>query len=349
MSYWKDRMLDEAKAMYEVNAAAFSRDLENKYRKSIAKIEQKIDYYINRIAVNEELSPHAILQKLNNNEMDAFRMGVEEYIKLGSGTMTDEISKRLETASNLYHLNYYQAIGYEIEGITANLWGEIGEDGKKFLTKEFRNNHESMLYKLQTISGNYKKVSGISENRIRAIIDEPWAVDREIFSKRIWSNQKRLTANLRSELQHMANGTYSVNTAVKNISRSMQVSIGNAERLVQTELTHIASRANIEAFKQQGVKRYEYVSTLDNKTSPQCRSLDGKNFLLSDYEEGVTAPPHGAWCRSVIVPYYDDQDDSRTKRIYLSDDGKTGYTKAKTYKEWRKEYNYSKTDGFTGN
>ena len=48
-------------------------------------------------------------------------------------------------------------------------------------------------------------------------------------------------------------------------------------------------------------KRYRYVATLDSRTSPICRSLDGREFK---YGKGPTPPQHFN-CRSTTVPIID--------------------------------------------
>ena len=48
-------------------------------------------------------------------------------------------------------------------------------------------------------------------------------------------------------------------------------------------------------------KRYRYVATLDSRTSPICRSLDGREFA---YGKGPTPPQHFN-CRSTTVPIID--------------------------------------------
>ena len=73
-----------------------------------------------------------------------------------------------------------------------------------------------------------------------------------------------------------------------------------------TEQAYFHSVAQQEAFKELDVEEFEVVATLDNLTSEICQEMDGKHFPMKDYEPGVTAPPFHPWCRSVTVPYFDD-------------------------------------------
>lgn len=74
----------------------------------------------------------------------------------------------------------------------------------------------------------------------------------------------------------------------------------NARAVVQTAIQHVATTARMETLKanQDVVLGYRWVSTLDKKTSAQCRSLDGRVFELG---KGPLPPAH-INCRSTTVP-----------------------------------------------
>ena len=67
--------------------------------------------------------------------------------------------------------------------------------------------------------------------------------------------------------------------------------------------------------------------------------MDGKIFDMKDYKVGVTAPPLHCFCRSVTVPYYEDNLGSIGERAARGADGKTYHVPANmTYKEWEKGF-----------
>ncbi|MCI5735604.1 MAG: minor capsid protein, partial [Eubacterium sp.] len=77
--------------------------------------------------------------------------------------------------------------------------------------------------------------------------------------------------------------------------------------LVITEQAYFHSLATYDSFKSMGIKQYEFLATLDKKTTQMCRSMDGKHFPMSEYMPGATAPPLHPRCSSVTVPYFDDE------------------------------------------
>lgn len=77
----------------------------------------------------------------------------------------------------------------------------------------------------------------------------------------------------------------------------------NAEAVVRTAVQHVASVARFETWQanETWVTGYRWVSTLDSKTSSQCRTLDGQVFPLN---KGPKPPLH-IRCRSTTVAELD--------------------------------------------
>lgn len=75
--------------------------------------------------------------------------------------------------------------------------------------------------------------------------------------------------------------------------------------LVRTSVNQVANAAanNVYEANLDITKKYKYVATLDSRTSPICRALDGKEF---EYGKGPQPPQHFG-CRSTIVPIVDDE------------------------------------------
>ena len=83
----------------------------------------------------------------------------------------------------------------------------------------------------------------------------------------------------------------------------------NAAALTRTAVTAISNQAK-RAFYEENKDIFEmelYVATLDARTTPICRSLDGETFPIG---EGPIPPLHFA-CRSLRVANFDDDDISR--------------------------------------
>lgn len=70
--------------------------------------------------------------------------------------------------------------------------------------------------------------------------------------------------------------------------------------LMRTSVNQVANAASQQVYEanQDVTKKYRYVATLDSRTSPICRRLDGREY---EYGKGPTPPQHFN-CRSTTVP-----------------------------------------------
>ncbi len=73
--------------------------------------------------------------------------------------------------------------------------------------------------------------------------------------------------------------------------------------LVRTSVNQVANASSQQTYEanQSVTSRYRYIATLDSRTSPICRALDGQEF---DYGKGPVPPQHFN-CRSTTVPLID--------------------------------------------
>jgi len=73
--------------------------------------------------------------------------------------------------------------------------------------------------------------------------------------------------------------------------------------LVRTSVNQVANASSQQTYEanQSVTSRYRYIATLDSRTSPICRALDGREFV---YGKGPVPPQHFN-CRSTTVPLID--------------------------------------------
>ena len=82
----------------------------------------------------------------------------------------------------------------------------------------------------------------------------------------------------------------------------LHMSRTSAERMVRTALAHTSSVARNKSYEDNAdlIPYYQYVSTLDSKTSSICRSLDGNVYKVGK----GPLPPQPLSCRSTTVPMF---------------------------------------------
>lgn len=180
--------------------------------------------------------------------------------------------------------------------------------------------------------------SSLSITRVAEILDNAWSGKH--YSDRIWANSEDLSVKLKQELLTGFLTGRSYQKTAKEIQNQFEVGAFEARRLVRTESTYIANMAEIESYKEAGIRKYQFLATLDIQTSEMCRAMDGKEFGVDDAVPGVNLPPLHPFCRSTTVCVIDKQLMDKFKR--RARDPVTGKTYLvpgnMTYNEWYEKY-----------
>ena len=106
---------------------------------------------------------------------------------------------------------------------------------------------------------------------------------------------------------------------------------------MRTLTTLITNQASILAYNNcEMVDEFEFVATLDGRTSDKCRAMDRKRFKLNEAAPFVNQPPLHYNCRSTTIPYFEDLDEyNPSERVARDEQGKTYMAPANmSYREW---------------
>ncbi len=338
MSYWKKRFeaLEAASNKYGIETY---RKIEPAFDSAFRQIESEITLWYERLAKNNGVTMQEARQWLNANELKEFQWDVQEYIKYGrENAINQQWIKELENASAKYHISRLEALKVRTQQAVEVAFGNELDEVDAMVKKIFTNDYYHSIYEMQKGFNIGWEIGQIDERKLEKFISKPWATDGKHFSERIWNSRIQLVSELHNQLTRTCILGKPPDDAIKAISKKFNTSKNQAGRLVMTEQAYFHSVAQQEAFKELDVEEFEVVATLDNLTSEICQEMDGKHFPMKDYEPGVTAPPFHPWCRSVTVPYFDDDFDVG-ERAARNEDGETYYVPADmTYKEWKKSF-----------
>ena len=116
----------------------------------------------------------------------------------------------------------------------------------------------------------------------------------------------KISRRLRGRLQFGSNQEMTAKAQALAGGSGMRLANNQVRTIVRTTVNQVQTMASQEVYaaNQEVTQRYEYVATLDSKTTALCGSLDGKTFR---YGEGPMPPQHFN-CRSTTVPVIDDED-----------------------------------------
>ena len=156
-------------------------------------------------------------------------------------------------------------------------------------------------------------------------------IDGKLWSERLWTDKRKLKADMKKEVHRFLTGQ----TDVNSIGKILEKKYGNNKyitgRLLNTEICRVQTQASEVWAKKHNIKYQLFMATLDNKTSEKCRSKDGKVYRIDDSNKPT--PPLHPHCRSCLVNIVDK--DWRPSERY--DNQKRERIKWTDFENWQKE------------
>ena len=129
----------------------------------------------------------------------------------------------------------------------------------------------------------------INDRLIEEVIRTNWS--GLSFSDRIWEHRRKLALTIKEELSKGLIRGDSLQDISRIMADKLNNSYSNAMRLVRTESCYVMNEATVNNYKNNGMKEYEIMAYLDNKTSKICRSMDGEVVNVKDAVAGKNMPP----------------------------------------------------------
>lgn len=128
---------------------------------------------------------------------------------------------------------------------------------------------------------------------------------------------------------------------IRSAAQIVSLQKNQIETLIRTSTNHLATQARSATIQENEdiLDGYEWVATLDSRTSLICASRDGKIYPIGNNPERSPKPPAHYGCRSTIVPVvnpeFDLLADADERRPFVGPDGRKGQVDGKvTYEQW---------------
>lgn len=334
-NYWSKRFEEEEKQRALANDKSFKK-IEKQYKLAEQQIKNDINKWYRRIADNNEISLADAKKLLKKNELQEFKWALEEFTeKAKSGGW----KKELENASARIHIQRLEALQLQVRNSIEFLGKEENNLLEEHLLNTYQNTYYQSLYEISKGFDLKTSFNVLDKNKINQVIHSPWLKDGKNFSDRLWQDKKSMVDTLSKKITQSFITGKDLNEAIEDMEMFVSNAVKNktavARRLLETESRAYASKAQEQAFKNIDVEQYEIVATLDLKTSEICQEMDNKVFDMKDFEVGVTAPPFHCYCRTVIAPYFEDDESVRAAR---DENGEYVEVPYMNYTEWKEKY-----------
>lgn len=339
--YWSRRFALLEQNTYD-QTTVYLENLKQQYALACDSINKELAIFYARFADEEGVSYTEAQRLLNSEELAAFHMRVEEYIKLGKQNAVSfdkDVAKALERASTKYRVTRLEALEMQLKAEVAKLYEDVDAGVYEAAAQAYTDRYYRSIYEVSEEMSVGATFARLDDKQIKAVLKKPWASDGLNFSDRVWRDKRALMDEMPTVLtQGIIRGQGYKDTS-KQLAERLNVKYSRASNLIRTESAFFSSEGQAKMYAELDVEEYEIVATLDTRTSEICRHMDGKVFKRKDMRPGVTAPPFHCRCRTTTCPFFDDEfTEGETRAARDQQTGKTVQVPDMTYPEWYKKY-----------
>lgn len=333
--YWEERAVN-AELQSERSVLDFESKLLEAYEIALASIRKEIEAFYGRYAKDNKIPYAEVRRRLTNPEYKNFNTLLKEWLRvceeLKLNVDYSEYLKKLSARIYLTRLEALEAnIRYHIEVLKAKQHDMM----EKLAYDNYMVMYYQSYFNLAQNLGIDIAFYPIDHTGIMNAIKSKW--DRQNFSSRIWNDRDALIKSLSVILPQSFSRGFNANKLGDMISKEMGTSKNRGRALARTEINYLCNQATLEMYKKAGIEKYEFLATLDTRTSDICRDMDGYIGKVSEAKVNVNYPPMHVNCRSTTVPYFEDDKDAQ--RIARDEEGNNiKVSRRMTQEEWIKKY-----------
>lgn len=286
---------------YMEDAETVSRELADIYAKASRQLNYRIDEIYDKFKDRHGLTDKeamALLNTLKNkNDIATLKQALAGKAKTDPGYA--DLLAKLESQAYGARIERLEQLQTEID----RMMQEVYKQEKKITTSHYKdlakNSYYREIYNVQRKVGFQFSFSAVDPKMINMLLNSKWSGKN--YSARIWDNTKGLASDLKEQMiLGMLTGKTEGEMA-REIANKYAAGAFEARRLVRTESNFISGQMQMAAYDECDAEYYEYVATLDLRTSKQCQELDGKVFPVKDAVPGVNMNPMHPFCRSTTI------------------------------------------------
>lgn len=318
------------------NANQVTKEVSNAYTKAVKQICSDMDNILENFSHLGGMSKAEAITLLNERisqkRMDDIR---SKIANMKDGPIKTQLINKINAQAYKARITRKQALKENIQIECAKIANTELESNHKFFVAQVKDTYYRNMFDYCKEVGTAIDFAKVPTKRVNEILSTNWSGKH--YSKRIWDNNQTFADKLEEiMLKGLMTGSDSRRMA-KEMAEYAEVGKHISERLLRTETTYVATMADLEAMKERGTKKLQFVATLDSRTSHQCQKADGTLIDVDKAQPGVNVPPLHCYCRSTVIEVIHGlQHDVRAAR---DENGKPITVPADmTYPEWHKKY-----------
>lgn len=303
--YWAERALNEM-LMGERSVLEYEDALLQAYTIALREIQKDIDAFFSRYATKNKITYTEARRRLASPELKQFQALINKWLKEAqAGNWSSEYIRYLEKLAGAKYVSRLEMleadVRYQIELIEQNKHIDMTE----LLAINYLAAYYERSYTLAHGMEIGVRFNAVDRAGVEKAVKSRW--NQSNYSQNIWNDRDKLVRTMQTIIPQSFSRGLSSNQLGDMIAKEMNVSRNRGRTLARTEVNYICNKADLDAYKAADIEEYEYLATLDMKTSEICRSLDGSVFKVSQAQVGVNYPPMHPNCRSTTIAHFSDQ------------------------------------------
>ncbi|MEG2576046.1 MAG: minor capsid protein, partial [Christensenella sp.] len=266
-------------------------------------------------------------------ELSGLRNKYARMIEMLHDDKTAQMANRLmDTIYKTNRVTRMDAMTAQLDYYCAQLYGNSANVIKRLLVDTAQTSYLRKAFDFEQFAGHELSWAMIDARSIDVLIASRWSGKN--WSNRLWGHVKGFDTKLKDIIGRGILTGEDTHVMAAELSKITNSTRNNAERIMRTETAFVAERAAQLAYEEFDVEKYQYLATLDLKTSEVCRDMDGRVFAREKAKTGINFPPLHPNCRSTTVPEFDDMDNDDMRAARDPVTGKTVYEKDMSYNDW---------------
>ncbi len=321
--YWEKRSLEDKKRSINAGEDYINRYMKRMFKDALKEIEADLNQMYENAAEEDGISLQAAKRRLSTADFKQIDFdALSQYAVYQNRELRKKMErlpadvveaiekqhaayeKTLRRMSRRGYANHLELMKMQLEKAVLEIADTQQVNMYQLIEEQYRDGYFRGMYEVQHGIGFGWDFTEPDRNAVRKAVTRTWS--KRHFSDAIWGEQKDLANTLKQSVTTGLIRGESIDQMTKRLRERLDVSASNARRLVRTETAHIHEQSTLDAYTDCGITRYQFLATLDRRTSSICRGLDGKDFDVMDAKTGENYPPMHPNCRSTTVPYTDE-------------------------------------------
>lgn len=301
--YWTDRAVQLEQAIQE-NAEPAIKAIQDAYLEAIKHINADMKAVVRGLSKASAITEDEAEKLLNEAES---RQQYKDLIRLYDETDDERAKKDIALKINR---QAYGARMTRLEALKLNVYNHLMRaqntemaQHKALHSDTFQRSYYSNIYNIAKGFNAGINFSILPKKAIDKALSAKWLGSN--YSKRIWNNNQQFIEKVQRTITDGITAGHSIDRMVNKLLDYVAVEgTGQryiTERLVRTETAHFMAEGQLEAYKEIGIEKYQFVAAFAENTCSDCGDLDGEVFDVSEARAGENYPPIHANCRCTTV------------------------------------------------